>query len=367
MESKALPQNDTPLSCFIVNIDYYGGCAGHCQGCFIPEVERKNQTVYFNEDTIKKNLDLILAQNKNQWNKYTQLVLALNRGNFLTFDLDRLKIIFQHFKSFAKATEIQNIKVELSTSLIGKLGPQIEQAKTLIKLANPLNLSFALTANPDLLSKNYWQNLDTFLLGISEHRGGGEESGDILNVIVASDSLPDSKLWNDFTHYKFPVNLIVVPFTKKATDEQITSLSDFILKTTKIAKEHKMDLNVINVSGYTNQFSNGGLLESLQSQNHASSAVVINKNGELKKGHFSVFGDIDFLRMKEKIKRDFSEVDIAKKFLKNKYCQQCQFNAWCVRNSGHYFAAWNMDMISNHNQCLSGLEKTLDYLDLDHK
>lgn len=203
------------IKSLIINLDFCGSCNGSCVGCLLTEEERNSDEAFLDFKHSKDALNKI--KDKYADNYIEKLVIAFGRGNTITLnekDWDEIRKIVDFLKEVIKH---QEMVIECSTGLVGKIEPQIELAQKWVDFMQPNNLRFVVVANASLFSSKYWDNLDLFFKTLGTYRLNVinekiDNSDDILNINLHSNDLPDVNfLFNKIKDYNFPINLTLLP------------------------------------------------------------------------------------------------------------------------------------------------------------
>ena len=208
---------------YVINLDYCGFCHGNCNGCMLTELERKTPNAFYDYNEIKPTLDKIIEDVKEKSLNIKNLVITFGKGNTLLLNekhRNEINVIADYIK---KNINHEEYHIEISTSLIGKIDYQIEIAKTMIQ-HDKYKIKFNVVANMDLFSKTYWENIDKFFNALTNYRGGNiDGNGDILVLNVHANKLPPVDFIIDkIKNYRFPVNVVMLPFYTLNNNVNIT-------------------------------------------------------------------------------------------------------------------------------------------------
>ncbi len=343
-------------STYVINIDYCGTCYGTCQGCLLTEDERQQSTPFFNLTTSKNALEKIIKNLDNTTIEH--LVIAFGRGNTLSLSDENWDDIYKTTTYLLENIKHHTHTIECSTSLIGKIEYHINYAKKIITQFNKrkLNLRFVVVCNTDLMSENYWRNLDLFLTSLQQHRGDRDGDGDVLNLSLYSDNLPSLNfIQKKILHYKFPVNLIFLPFNKISLSnydilaEWLKDFSDYVTK-------NELDVNLVNV--IKNSLTKPPtIVDAIEySKINTKNFIWLQKDLQIDSGSFTLFGDVDLTRLSNKLNININPNDILQKFTKIKPCKTCNYLPVCIYNSSHIQAFYNDAKNPCNNKCPNGLK-----------
>jgi hypothetical protein len=338
----------------IINTEYFLQCHGSCSGCFLTEAERQSSNVFLNP--VKEGLEKIALKNTHA---IDHLVIGFGRGNLLNLEKNNLENLLELMTWCETNFNYQKLTFEVSTSLIGKLDKQIENA--LFLLNHNRNIFFNIVINSEITSKAFWANLHTFHQTTAQYRqawGWDEDWGDILVLNVNPAKLPDLNFIEEFTKdYSSPVNISIFPYEMHHQEidmKQVNQWSEMMWR-----KLHHKDLNIKN---YLNRLKKIDLnlnfddLHTYREQTQKS-YYFVDKHGIVSHGTASIMGEVDYLRLKDKyeLKPDFK--DAYKKMQKNKACATCEYQKECLVSGAFLNFLANSPKMENHQYCPSGYQQ----------
>lgn len=354
---------------YVINLDYCGFCHGNCNGCMLTDLERKTPNAFYNYNEIKPTLDKIIEDVKEKSLNIKNLVITFGKGNTLLLNekqRNEINIIADYIKNNIKHEEYH---IEISTSLIGKIDYQIEIAKTMIQ-HDKYKIKFNVVANMDLFSKTYWENIDKFFNELTNYRGGNiDGNGDILVLNVHANKLPPVDFIIDkIKNYRFPVNVVMLPFytlnnNVNITKQDFDNVEEWNYELYQKCIINEIDNNLINVINNTKDIEN--LKQSFDNYNQGSKDFIfISPDKRIKAGFFSIYGENDYERVENKLNVNIEKniIKAYSKLIKNKTCKTCQFQHKCISTNGHINALLNKEIYSNDDACLSGLKKLFSSL-----
>lgn len=344
------------LDQLIINTEYFLQCAGSCSGCFLLEEERNSQNNF--HDKIKKSLLKLLKENSEIGKEF--LVIGFGRGNNLTLSLDNLHKMGELIKEIETSYSSEKIVFEVSTSLIGKIDKQIENA--LLLLSYSKNIYFNVVVNSEITSPQFWRNLKQFHKELTNHReswGWNDNTGDILVLNINPSILPDIKMLEDFSkEIQSPINISLFPFDMKIENiknEHLNNLKNWTQEVSFLFKNK--DLNIKNYLMKCDfEFENiNDVKEHIEKTK--SRYYFIDKEGLVTKGIPSIMGEVDFPRLLTKYKL---EPDINKAFKimqKQTSCINCDYQKQCLITGAYLNMLANHKKMENKMECPSGYKE----------
>lgn len=361
--------SDNDLDYLIVATDYATVCAGTCPTCVLSRDERQ----FSGPATSVENIIMGLADTGMSYGKVKTVAVGIGRANVLALDPSSVSDIVTILSSAKTAFPGSEIIAEISTSLIGKIEPQIARAMQIVEATDSIGIDarFVVVANTALNSEKYWANLDRFLTELEDFRGGRERdnNGDILQLALAIDSLPDpSNLADRLGRYHFPVNITWAPGHDKGAKEVegLERLGIWLEKFYRLTDSRDMDSSLVNrikAAISVGQFST--LPEAAHHAAQSSKAVVyIAADGQWHNGLFTALAEMDPVRF-DPCGEGRSMAAISAKelrrFITNPACAQCAFVGPCVTAGGHKIAQIALrNYSSGTSVCPNGLKGCFD-------
>jgi hypothetical protein len=262
-----------------------------------------------------------------------------------------------------------SIIAEISTSLIGKIEPQIARAKELATALEAIGIDarFVVVGNTALVSEKYWANLDHFLGAMEEFRGGRtvEDNGDILQLALSVESLPDpGKLAARMTNYRFPINVAWAPGHDHGarSEDGLGRLQEWLADFYDLSIAHGLDSSLVNRVGAAVDMAMPSLTEAAQQAARSSEAIVyISPDGHWHNGLFTALAEMDPIRFdpvpSNKTMAGVSAREL-RQFMTNPACAACPFVGPCVSAGGHKIAQIALRNFARGTQiCPNGLQK----------
>ena len=338
----------------IINTEYFLQCAGSCSGCFLSEAERNSQNNF--HDVIKPGLIKVLANKKGK----DLLVIGFGRGNNLNLTKESLIQMGELISYIEKNHNSKKLVFEVSTSLIGKINTQIENAILLLQYSK--NIYFNVVVNSEITSQQFWKNLKTFHTALTKERekwGWSDNTGDILVLNINPAILPDIAMLEDFSQgIESPINISLFPFdeaVKNITGVQLDALKEW---TQKVAVLFKFkDLNIKNhLEKFNFELSS---INDVKAHNDLtkSSYFFIDKSGDITEGIPSIMGEVDFPRLLTKYK---IQPDIGKAFKimqRHSACINCDYQNQCLATGAYLNMLANHKRIKDKSFCPSGYKE----------
>ena len=340
----------------IINTEYFLQCAGNCSGCFLLEDERNSQNNF--HDKIKKSLLGLLKDNADIGKEF--LVIGFGRGNNLNLSKENLHQMGRLIEEIEKSYYSEKIVFEVSTSLIGKIDTQIENALLLLNYSK--NIYFNVVVNSEITSPQFWKNLKKFHKALTEHReswGWDDNTGDILVLNVNPSILPDIKMLEDFSKEIYsPINISLFPFDMKIENiqnEQMNKLKTWTQEVSSLFKNK--DLNIKNhLMKCDFEFQNiNDVQEHIEKTK--SRYYFIDKEGEITKGIPSIMGEVDFPRLLAKYKLNPDINQAFKIMQKQNSCMNCIYQKQCLITGSYLNMLANHKKMDNTEDCPSGYKE----------
>jgi hypothetical protein len=298
------------------------------------------------------------------------LAVGVGRANVLALPHSSIAEIVEILQVAKQEFNHGSIIAEISTSLIGKIEPQIDRAKELANALNKIGVDarFVVVGNTALVSEKYWANLDQFLGAMGEFRGGREidDNGDILQLALSIESLPNpDKITSRMTGYRFPINLAWAPGHDRGarTEEGLLRLQDWLAEFYDLSIAHGMDSSLVTRVSAAVDIAMPTLTEAAQHAARSSEAIVyISPDGQWHNGLFTALAEMDPVRFdpvsKNKTMAGVSAREL-RQFMTNPACAICPFIGPCVSAGGHKIAQIALrNFHQGTNVCPNGLQKS---------
>jgi hypothetical protein len=298
------------------------------------------------------------------------LAIGIGRANVLMLPKNSIAEIVEILQVAKREFQYGSIIAEISTSLIGKIEPQIERAKELAKALDEIDVDarFVVVGNTALVSEKYWANLDHFLGSMEEFRGGRtiEDNGDILQLALSVESLPDAKnLAARMTGYRFPINIAWAPGHDRGarSAEGLQKLEEWLAEFYDLSIAHNLDSSLVNRIGTAIDVAMPSLTEAAQHAARSSEAIVyISPDGQWHNGLFTALAEMDPIRF-DPVPNNKTMAGISarelRQFMTNPACAICPFVGPCVSAGGHKIAQIALRNFSTGTTtCPNGLKKS---------
>lgn len=276
------------------------------------------------------------------------LALGIGRGNVLAMPPSSIHDIAKFGRIAKTHFPESNVLLEVSTSLVGKIEPQIARAIEILTACEKdgTDCRFVIVGNTALSSEKYWDNLDHFLRSMEEFRGQGDGTGDILQLALSAAHLPEPKsLIEILKDYRFPVNFSWAPFHDQAADDEgLEKLSEWIAEMWSLTREFGLDSSLVNRISKAIDNLPAGLPALVEHAEVSSNAVLyIAADGNWHRGMFTVLAEMDPVRFDPGAGFDENgRLAVAtdhgrdiKNLMRNKACRACPHLALCITTGAH--------------------------------
>lgn len=332
----------SPIDYLIVAMDYATTCAGTCPTCVLTKVERDFAAPASSVESILNAMRKAGAA----YEHAGTLAVGIGRANVLALPESSIAEIVDIMEGARSAFAFDKIIAEISTSLIGKIEAQIDRAKKLsLALAERgFESRYVIVANTALSSEKYWGNLDRFLTEMEDFRGGRMEegNGDILQLALAVDSLPDvTQLANRFKAYGFPINLTWAPgHDKGAADLQsLERLGLWLAAFYSHAVELGLDASIVTrIDNAMSQGVTSMMTGSRHAERSSEAVVYLSPDGNWHNGLFTALAEMDPVRFDPASERQTMAGTSPKELrqiMANPACRTCPYIGPCVSVGGH--------------------------------
>lgn len=326
----------------IVATDYATTCSGTCPTCVLTAMERKRSYPSTNAETIIG----ALKSAARSYGKIGTLALGIGRANVLDLPETSIGEIGRIVAGAATCFDHDDMVVEISTSLVGKIDRQIARAKAIVEASSQWNcdVRFVVVTNTALHSEKYWRNVDTFYEAMADMRGGSEkdDSGDIIQLALSVDSLPAPKdLAARVERYRSPVNLTWAPaFDRGLTaPDSLSRLEHWIGEWFRITDALDIDSSLVNRIRQNLPMADVGMPEAVAHATESSRAIVyVSPDGSWHNGLFTVLAEMDPIRFDPQAPAAGmagTDPRALRKFLTNPSCAACEFSNACIASGSH--------------------------------
>lgn len=341
----------------IINAEYFLQCAGSCSGCFLSEEERNSSNV--NASSVIPALKNLISNLQSQGKGTDFFVVGLGRGNNLQLKESDLHFLGNSIREIEALINSKEIVFEVSTSLIGKIDKQIENAKLLLNYSN--NIYFNVVINSEITSTKFWDNVKLFHSTMTSYREEKniEKTGDVLVLNVNPNVLPNLSSIKLFKEgIRSPINISIFPFDENletVSETKMEELNQWCINVSEILKNS--DFNVKNQLGLLG-FEIASFKEAF---NHVEKTkgtyFFVDQKGVVTPGQPSIMGEVDYPRLVEKYKLD---INLKKAFLemqKNIPCSRCEFQKECLITGAYLNMLANKNKLKKTNHCPSGYKE----------
>lgn len=354
------------LPYLIVTMDYATTCAGTCPTCVLGKAERLETGPASTVEAISIGMKAAAAH----YGYVETLAVGIGRANVLILPHSSIAEIVEILEIAKREFKYGSIIAEISTSLIGKIEPQIERAKKLAIALEGIGVDarFVVVGNTALVSEKYWANLDQFLGAMEEFRGGRkvEDNGDILQLALSVESLPNpEKLVSRMIGYGFPINVAWAPGHDRGarSEEGLKRLEDWLTDFYGLSITHGLDSSLVNRIGAAVDDAMPTLTEAAQHAARSSEAIVyISPDGQWHNGLFTALAEMDPVRF-DPVPTDKTMAGVSarelRQFMTNPACAACPFTGPCVSAGGHKIAQIALrNFTQGTTTCPNGLQKS---------
>lgn len=352
----------------ILNIDYCGNCRGTCTSCLLSKEERLLEAPFLTRSAMGKAIEVAAAKAK----PTKSLVIGIGRGNTLTLPESSIEDVVLMIQKIASTFSYESMAIELSTSLIGKIEPQVSRAiqlsEALAGVVPEAPLRFVVVVNPDLVSNAYWRNLNHFFGAMSEYRGSKDGDGDIAVINLGPDKQPDAQeLVDQMIRWKFPINVtwvggrqIQAPTPEESSDK-LGRVSQWLTRFYQASKKHDLDISLVTRIDDAIRAGQGlghdDLEDFLAEAN--SCLLFIDHEGKVTNGAFTALLDMDRVRFPG-MEHDMTPQEEISNLLRYRSCKSCEHFFSCVAAGGTKTAIANAFYLNDlQTPCITGLKPIL--------
>lgn len=358
------------LPYLIVAVDYALSCHGTCPTCVLQAAERAGAAPV----TTPALVEAALKEVSGRYGHVETLALGIGRGNVLMVGDGCIPDILEMSASARRHFDVDDVILEISSSLIGKIDPQIALARRIVEDCGKQDLDarFVIVGNTALSSPKYWGNVDLFLKSLQADRGNQDGSGDILQLALSLEHLPEVDILTDLVgEYHFPVNLTWAPaFDRLAADETALSrLGEWLSAFYRAFEPRGLDSSLVNRVHQAFDQSPVGIVDMVAHVQRSAEAVVyIAPDGTWHQGLFTVLAEMDPVRFDPHQGLQGGPLAVAanpgkdiSRLLRNPACRACPFVSQCVASGGHQVALMALRRHPEGTKvCPSGLRPTFE-------
>jgi hypothetical protein len=305
------------------------------------------------------------------------LALGVGRGNNLLLPHETIADYLEIAAAAERSMTFDDGVMEISTSLVGKVQPQIQRATEIINAfraaGRRMDPRFVVVANTALASPQYWENLDLFLTSMESARGGRRDgTGDIMQLNLATDSLPSVKsLCEVLGVYRFPINLAWTPAfdAGSKSEEGLAAITSWIGEFHAEARRMGLDTNVVNRIDAAISSGIGTIPEAVANVvGSASNTIYVAPNGEWHEGFASVLAEMDPVRYDPHSARETGRAKVigdmrseVSRISRNGACMNCNHLPLCIATGAHKIGLIALRRHPNGTAaCPSGMRAAFD-------
>ena len=361
----------------IVNLDYCGTCRGTCPTCVLTLDERLSTKPLMQTDDIVSAFTDIFSHYGTSFKRF---VVGFGRGNHLVLGGETIDDILDVVDFIENQVVSEEMLIEVSTSLVGKIDKQIQRAIQIIEAAKRRGLRadfrFVVVANVGVSSHKYWQNVVKFMDALIEYRGGNYSgTGDIIQINLALNDLPElSSLKDTVFKYRSPLNIAWVPaFDKDAGNAaQRDKLEEWLAVFYESGEENGLDTNISNWGNRSIKFKEYSVSEfDAQISVSGDTLLYVSTDGSYHYGYPTIMADMDPVRFDPLSIKDGnlrqSSISNDKDYmslLRHRGCRECPYFTSCVHSGGYRIALIAArNAAKKSNMCLSGLRSAFGKMD----
>lgn len=326
----------------IVATDYATTCSGTCPTCVLSLIERKRSYPACTPEAIISGLEAAARE----YGRVGTLALGIGRANVLDLPETSIDEIGRIVAGAAGCFEFDEMVVEVSTSLVGKIDRQVARARAILEASETwgCDVRFVIVTNTALHSEKYWRNVDVFYREIAQTRGGidKDDSGDIIQLALAVDSLPDpAELAGRISRYHSPVNLTWAPAFDRGLGDagSLAKLEAWIGEWYRLTAADDMDSSLVNRVRQNIPMTEVAMPDAVAHAAESSRAIVyVSTEGTWHNGLFTVLAEIDPVRFDPAGGRSGiagTDPRALRRFLMNPSCSACEFSNACIASGSH--------------------------------
>lgn len=354
-----------------VVIDYCGSCHGKCLTCLLSEDERQMEMPFFT----RASLAGPLRKATEALPPMGTFALAFGRANTLQLPEFTIDDIAVSAGVVASHVQCDELIIEVSTSLIGKIDEQIARAmaisKAIVREAPEAHVRFLIVIDPQRIGNDaYWRNIHTFMEEMAAWRGGGDGSGDVMILNVSARVLPDvDQLISRIARYKSTFNVIWIgesdlPASNEA-GQMAAALEQWFGDFYRAAKVNEIDSSLVTRADIAMQMA--GSIPALSDCEkliamHGEVITFIAPDGRLMKGGANPIGDMDPLRYPTLFGHNEVVTNVSRdlfEFLRHPACRACEHTRACIASGVYKFALMNASKLPPE-QCPSLMHCVFD-------
>lgn len=355
--------SSTHIPYLIVATEYATTCAGSCPTCVLSKEERLRPYPATTSAAIISGIEKAAAE----YGHVGTLALGIGRANVLDLPDSSIDEIGLIVAGAAAAFHHDELVIEISTSLVGKIDRQIAQAMKIMKASEGWggDVRFVIVANTALHSEKYWRNVDVFYAAIEAARGAAGEDGhgDIIQLALALDSLPDpDDLATRIRHYRSPVNLTWAPAFDRgiAGEGSLLVMEKWLDRWFALTSEGDMDSSLVNRIRQSLGMLDSSMKDAAEHAEMSGRAVVyVGTDGTWHNGLFTVLAEMDPVRFDPAAggrAMSGTEPKELRRFLTNPSCSSCEFANACIASASHRIGMITLRQFPDGTEaCPSGL------------
>jgi hypothetical protein len=312
----------------IINFDFVGSCRGSCPSCTLSEAERVSEEPFLTGEQMVSAIREVLAGK----DEPSFLAVGVGRANVLALDPSSHGRIFSLVAQAKALAPSAHRVVEISTSLIESPAKQRANALAIMrgvaKVDPEAECRLVVVLDISQTSQGYWNAVERFMSEMSDWRGGGDGSGDILVLNLGIDALPPvGEVLRRVRRWQGPVNVQWLASGERVemSDQLLLGLADWLKRFFDGAILEELDCNLVNVAQTAVQSADDLPVAALANQ--LSRLAWVTRDGFVHQGAFTMLGDYAAA----------ASVDpktVAARMFRHVACRGCEQLRSCIRCGG---------------------------------
>ena len=312
----------------IINFDFVGSCRGSCPSCTLSPEERVSEDPFLTGEQMVSALREVLKVG----HEPSFLAMGVGRANVLALDPSSHQRVFELAAVAKELAPSAHRVMEISTSLIEAPAKQRANALAImrgVELVDPgAECRLVVVLDISQTSQGYWGAIERFMNEMSEWRGGGDGSGDILVLNLGIGALPPvDEVLRRVRRWSGPVNVQWLASGEKAviSDRLLDGLAAWLKQFWEGAIKEELDCNLVNVAEVAVQSSDDLPVAALANQ--LSRLAWVTRDGFVHQGAFTMLGDYAAAA-------SIDPKTVATRMFRHAACRGCEQLRSCIRCGG---------------------------------